>query len=60
MLFRVPRVGLTAYSEFFTQLLKQYDGHRPEFGGDPEPLYMQDEDVKSVDFARLLDLIYPL
>lgn len=60
VLFRVPRVGLAAYSESFARLLEQHDERRFGSSHDTEQLYIQDEDVKSADFARLLDLIYPL
>lgn len=57
-LFRVPRLGLASYSAHLDILLKEHNEH-VDINCDPEPLHMQDADVKSVDFARLLDLIYP-
>lgn len=58
-LFRVPRLGLTSYSEPFALLLKEHDEHASNCDLAEAVLHIQDKDVKSDDFARLLDLLYP-
>lgn len=69
VLFRVPRLGLVSYSHDFADLMRSFDEADRIAHSDKEvdarwdhltkPLWIQDEDVTSLDFERLIEAIYP-